>query len=194
MKKGILLMTLALAVAFLSFTTKPHGNFNVDVSNSTVKWTGYHLAKSFEHSGNVNIKSGTLVMHDGAIVSGEFVLDMTSISNTDLEDTKKNAKLVGHLKSDDFFGVEKHPEAKLVIKTVVKSGDNYKATGDVTIRGITEPIEFEIKMGENTSDHVEATSVLRIDRTKHEIMYGWSLTNAMLGNEFQLEIKVMANK
>ena len=45
-----------------------------------------------------------------------FIIDMSTITNTDLEDAEYNAKLVNHLKSDDFFGVEKFPTAKLEIK------------------------------------------------------------------------------
>ncbi|MBK7652054.1 MAG: YceI family protein [Flammeovirgaceae bacterium] len=85
---------------------------------SQLKWTGYHLAKSYEHNGNVKIKSGSLSVADGKINSGEFIIDMTTISNNDLTDAKDNTKLVNHLKSDDFFNAKKFPEAKVVVKKV----------------------------------------------------------------------------
>jgi len=58
-------------------------------------------------------------MEDGKLIGGEFTADMTSINVTDLEGDSKE-KLTGHLRSDDFFGVETHKTAKFVITTVAK--------------------------------------------------------------------------
>jgi len=190
MKKGLLLATLSLTVLLFAFTPKEKAAYTVDASKSSVKWTGYHLAKSYEHNGNVAIKSGSLEVDGGKITGGSFVIDMTTISNNDLDDKKKNAKLVGHLKSDDFFAVKKHPEAKLVITKV----EGNKASGEITIRGITEAISFDLADVKVTDDMVSASATLKVDRTKHEVSYGWTLENAMLSNEFQLEVSIMASK
>jgi len=190
MKKGLFLSALSLTVLLFAFMPKEKAAYTVDASKSTVKWTGYHLAKSYEHNGNVTIKSGSLDIDNGKITGGSVVIDMTSISNNDLDDKKKNAKLVGHLKSGDFFAVEKHPEAKLAITKV----EGNKATGKITIRGITEEISFELSDVKVSDEMVSASTTLKVDRTKHEVSYGWTLENAMLSNEFQLEINIVAGK
>ncbi len=192
MKKqfGIFGLATMLIVGLLSFRTA-ETSFNVDTSASQLKWTGYHLAKSYEHWGYVKLKSGKVNVENGKITSGEFVIDMNSISNVDVEKEKDNEKLVGHLKSDDFFAVQSHPEARLVIK---KSDASGKTTGDLTIRGITKEIEFQTTVEEASDSKLVAIADIKVDRTDYKVMYGWKLENAILSNEFRMEVKIVANK
>ena len=160
MKKQLtaILMLAFVAMAQLSFV-QPADELKVDTAASEVKWTGYHLAKSYEHWGYVNLKSGSVMTEGNKIISGQFVIDMTSISDKDLEKAKDNAKLVNHLKSDDFFNTEKFPEAKLMIKsTSLKSGSTYSTVADLTIRGITKEIKFDIEMKSSNASAIEATA------------------------------------
>ncbi|MGD1958094.1 MAG: YceI family protein [Fulvivirga sp.] len=192
MKKQFTIPSLILAVAVSLIAFKAiDGTYTVNSTESKLKWTGYHLAKSYEHWGYVNLKSGSVDVSNGKITSGEFVIDMTTISNKDVEGEKDSQKLDGHLKSDDFFAVEKHPEAKLVVKKVNDSG---KATGDLTIRGITKEIQFDTKVEEASNNKVVATADIKVDRTEFKVMYGWKLENAILSNEFRLEVQLVANQ
>ena len=189
MKKRLLLTALPLVVLLFAFGSKEKEAYTVDISKSSVKWTGYHLAKAYEHKGNVTVKSGNLEVGDGAITGGTIVIDMASISNSDLKGKEKK-KLIKHLKSDDFFGVEKYPEAKLVIAKV----EGNKASGNITIRGITEEISFDVTDVKVTDQMISASASLKIDRTKHKVMYGWTIENAILSNEFQLDVNIVASK
>lgn len=181
-------MTAVLAILVLaSFSFKAFETKSVDTEKSSVKWTGYHLAKSYEHMGSIGIKSGSIEMDGDMITGGSIVIDMNSITNSDLEGEKKT-KLEGHLKSDNFFNVEEFPEAKLMIKSATKSGDTYAVTADIVIRGISQEIMFDAKKNGNM---FEAT--FSVDRTVHEVSYGWTLENAMLSNEFQLEVSLALN-
>ncbi|MEM7107567.1 MAG: YceI family protein [Bacteroidota bacterium] len=186
----ILALVLALSIGLVSFKAID-GNYAVNASESQLKWTGYHLAKSYEHWGYVDLKSGNIEVSNGKITSGEFTIDMTSIANKDVEGEKESKKLDGHLKSNDFFAVKKYPEAKLVIKKVDASG---KATGDLTIRGITKEIEFDTKVKEASDEKIVATADIKVDRTDFKVMYGWKLENAILSNEFRMEVELVANK
>jgi polyisoprenoid-binding protein YceI len=92
---------------------------------------------------------------------------MTSLISTDLEGDSK-AKLEGHLKSDDFFSVEKHPTSTLVFTNVKSTGKNsYEVTGDLTIKGITKPITFDVSIYGN-----KATATAKIDRAEYNVRYG----------------------
>jgi polyisoprenoid-binding protein YceI len=92
---------------------------------------------------------------------------MTSLTSTDLEGEWKE-KLDGHLKSDDFFGVESHPSASLVFTSVTASSKNsYDVTADLTIKGITNPINFTLGVYGN-----KANATLKIDRAQYDIKYG----------------------
>ncbi|MCT8340792.1 YceI family protein [Flavobacteriaceae bacterium TK19130] len=155
-------LILAVATGTAAFTSSDRKTINVE--ESTIEWKGKKVLGS--HNGTINLQSGYLEMDGNNLVGGEFVVDMTSIVCTDLEGESKG-KLEGHLKSEDFFGVENHPTSTLVIKKATREGNVYDVTGDLTIKGITNPIDFELTMGEST-----AITSVRIDRTKYNARYG----------------------
>ena len=192
-----LTLSLALAVTFtvMSSFSAPEGDkYAVDAASSSVKWTGYHLAKSYEHWGNVTIKSGFIELEGEDVIGGEIVIDMSSITNGDQEEEKDRKKLVNHLKSDDFFNAQEYPESRLVIKSAENAGGGkYNVTADITIRGITEEIQFEANRNVS-GETVEFSAKVSVDRTKHEVMYGWKIENAILSNNFDLDVKLVASK
>jgi polyisoprenoid-binding protein YceI len=167
MKNTIKTLALATLVAFItfSFTTVRSEKKEVKTDKSKVVWKGYKVTGS--HEGTIAIKSGSLDFDGEKLTGGNFVIDMTSINVTDLEGDYKG-KLEGHLKSDDFFGVEAHPSANLVFTKVVASGKNaYSVTGDLTIKGKTNPVVFTISIYGS-----KATANLKVDRSKYDVRYG----------------------
>jgi len=131
-----------------------------------ITWLGKKVGG--QHSGTINLKSGELKVEDDAIFSGEFVIDMNSIKDTDLADADSKQKLEGHLKSDDFFAVEKYPEAKLTIsKKASFNGDVAHVKGDLTIKGITHPLEFDVTRNGKTY-----STRITVDRAKYNVRYG----------------------
>jgi polyisoprenoid-binding protein YceI len=185
MKKFITTATVIL-VAFIafSFTSLETITKEVKIEKSKVTWKGYKVTGS--HEGTIAIQSGTLKFEADVLVGGEFVIDMTSITNADLEGEYKD-KLEGHLKSDDFFGVEKFPIATLVFKNVEVAGKNsYKVTGDLTIKGKTNPVIFDFSVYGS-----KANATLKIDRSKYDVKYGSSsffdnLKDKVIYDEFDL--------
>ena len=156
---------ILIAVVTFSFTTIKGEKKEIKTDNSTVTWKGYKVTGS--HYGTVALKSGHLVFDEGKLTGGEFVVDMTTIVTDDLEGEYKG-KLEGHLKSDDFFGVEKFPTSKLVFTNVKSTGKNsYEVTGDLTVKGKTAPVTFEMSIYGN-----KATANVKIDRTIYDIRYG----------------------
>ncbi|MBD0831890.1 YceI family protein [Aestuariibaculum sediminum] len=167
MKKTIKNLALVAIVAFTSFAYANNDieKKEVKVEASKVVWKGYKVTGS--HEGTVDLKSGYLSFDGETLVGGEFVIDMTTIGSTDLSGEYKG-KLDGHLKSDDFFGVEKHPTSKLVFTKVKASGKNaYDVTADLTIKGKTNKVEFQISIYGN-----KATASLKVDRSKYDVRYG----------------------
>jgi len=167
MKKAIKNLAIVAIVAFttFSFTNVDVEKKDIKVENSKLVWKGYKVAGS--HEGTIAIKSGSLSFSDEKLVGGEFVVDMTTLVSTDLEGEYKG-KLEGHLKSDDFFGVSNFPTATLVFKDVKATGKNsYSVTGDLTIKGKTNPITFSISIYGS-----KATAALKVDRTLYDVKYG----------------------
>lgn len=156
---------LIIATVTFAFTTIEDGKKEVKVETSSVTWKGYKVTGS--HAGNIALKQGSLEFKDGKLVGGEFTIDMTTIVNTDMEGDYK-AKLEGHLKSDDFFGVATYPTAKLVFGSVKSTGKNsYEVTGDLTIKDKTNPVTFDMSIYGS-----KATANVKIDRTKYDVRYG----------------------
>lgn len=165
MKKNHLKGTAASVIILttLSFTTLSKNEIKVTESNIT--WVGKKVTGS--HTGNINLKSGHFNVEDGTPVGGEFVIDMSSIEVTDLSGENKS-KLEGHLKSDDFFGVEKYPTAKLVITSISKKDKgNYGVVANLTIKDKTHPVTFDLNWNENA-----ASTNLTVDRSKYNVRYG----------------------
>lgn len=162
MKNRITLSLVAFiavaSLAFTSLTTK-----EVKVKESTIKWKGYKVTG--EHYGSIKLKEGVLNFEADKLTGGMFVMDMNSIQTEDM-DAEYNKKLDGHLKHDDFFGVEKHPTATLKINNVRGHGHHYHVSGDLTIKGITKAISFEMTVKDNA-----ATAEIKIDRTQFDIKY-----------------------
>ena len=169
MTKKILILSLSF-FTLMSFTTMIHLDVvKVNTEASTVKWVGSKITSS--HEGNIKISSGKLVIDHGKLVGGEFVIDMTSMICTDLKPNEGGDKLVKHLKADDFFGVENHPTSTLKITNVSHlSASNYLITADLTIKGITHPVDFNADVKINNTAYL-ATATLVFDRTKYGIEY-----------------------
>lgn len=168
MKKTVLSIALALVFGFSATAKSPIDGEKkeVNVSESKITWKGYKVTGS--HEGTIDLKSGHLVMDGNKLTGGEFVVDMTSITNLDMASGEGKEKLEGHLKSDDFFGVENHPTAKLVIKSAESMNKNsYSVKGDLTIKGKTNPVTFVVSIYEN-----KATATLKVDRAKYDVRYG----------------------
>lgn len=185
-------LSLALLVSSAVFA----GNYVVDASNSTVGWHGKKVTG--EHYGTIDIKEGSLEVVDGEIKGGTVSIDMQSISNEDITDAEMKGKLVGHLKSDDFFSVETHPTATLVLTDVKKSGSNYTLTGDLTIKGTTKPVSFQAS-STTEGDAVKVEGELVIDRSDYDVRYGSksffdNLGDKMIYDDFTLNFVVVAKK
>jgi len=167
MKNSIKNIAAIAIVAFMtfSFTTMDGIKKEINAESSKVNWKGYKVTGS--HQGTIAIKTGNLVFDNNKLVGGSFTINMSSIIVTDLKGEYKG-KLEGHLKSDDFFGVENFPTASLIFTKVKSTGKNsYEVTGDITIKGKTDSIIFDVSIYGN-----KANASLKIDRTKFDVRYG----------------------
>ncbi|WP_321515687.1 YceI family protein [Marinifilum fragile] len=186
MKKVSLLLVLLLVTGISVYAQKNE----VKINESQVKWTGTKIGGS--HNGEINIEHGFLSLKSDKIVGGEIVMDMNSITVTDIEDKEYNQKLVGHLKSDDFFGVEKFSNSKFVIRKSTKfAGGKATVTGELTIKGKTESLSFDVFKDGNSY-----TAQLKVDRSKFDVRYGSNsffdnLGDKAIGDIFTLDITLI---
>jgi polyisoprenoid-binding protein YceI len=184
--KTVKLIALLLVAGTFALSAQ---KMDIKPTDAVVKWIGNKIGGA--HNGEIKVKSGTLELKDGNIVKGSVVIDMKSITCKDLENETYNKKLVDHLNSDDFFGVEKFPTATFAI-TKASKFNNGKAnvSGSLTIKGKTEPISFEVSKLNNVY-----TTQLKVDRSKFDVRYGSNsffdnLGDKAIENIFILDIQL----
>lgn len=172
-------------------TSATGDSWKVDAAASMVEWIGTKVTGI--HSGSVPVKTGSLTMKEGSLTGGAFVLDMANlvVSGPAGVDTSMNNKLLGHLKSPDFFDVANNPEASFAITSVVPFSGTVKDTtdprqeqiskykvanpthtisGNLTIKGVTKNVSFPalITVIDNT---VDAVAKFNINRKDWNIVY-----------------------
>ncbi|MEO6903218.1 MAG: YceI family protein [Bacteroidia bacterium] len=189
------------AITALSFTTAKkvfkENTYNLDSKSTSAIWVGKKVTG--EHTGTINISKGMIMGNGKTITGGNFEFDMNSITCTDLTDPAYNAKLITHLKSEDFFSVEKNPSVKFVLnKATLKSENDYEVKGNLTIKGITHEISFPAKIKMDEKKIVTIAKIM-VDRTKYDIKYGSanffkSIGDKAINDEFELNINLVANK
>lgn len=141
----------------------------IESSLSNVDWTGRKVSGS--HNGTIDIKAGSLTLDGGKLVGGNFIIDTTSIKILDVTDSATNAQFAGHLASDDFFASEKFPIATFEITAVTSVAETaYHIDGNLTIKGITEPVTFDATM-DICSGELTANGKIVVDRTKYGMRY-----------------------
>ncbi|QQS51887.1 MAG: YceI family protein [Bacteroidota bacterium] len=154
-----------LLAAFLIGTSAFAQDLKVDLSKSSLKWTGKKIGGA--HNGQISLKDGSMKIAENQITSGTFVIDMTTITCTDLTG-EWNEKLVGHLNSDDFFSTSNFKTATLVISSATKFSNGVaQVKGKLTIKGMTHPVSFDVKQSGKTY-----TATVNVDRTLYDIRYG----------------------
>ena len=148
----------------------------VDLEKSRVEWTGRSLTGA--HTGTVRLLRGEIEVRGGQPVRASFTLDMQSIENTDIEDEGMREILVRHLKSDDFFHVEKYPEAGFRLTKIepiagaTPGTPNAKVTGQLTLKDVTRELTFAAILGPTPDGTLAADAHFDIDRTLWNVRYG----------------------
>ncbi|HNM27932.1 MAG TPA: YceI family protein, partial [Saprospiraceae bacterium] len=107
---------------------------------------------------------------------------------------------VGHLKSDDFFGVAGHPTSKFVITRAIPqdSKGNYKIIGNLTIKETTKEVKFLANVAE-AAGTVTASGKITVDRSEYNVRYGSGsffdgLGDKTIYDEFDLQVNLVAKK
>lgn len=169
---------------------EPDGRYLIDTIESRVTWTGRNIINS--HTGAVGILKGELVFQSGEIVGGEVVLDMTDLSCTDLAGNPAHDVLINHLKSHDFFDVQKYPTATVTLL----GGHANEVQANLEMKGITREISIPIAGGFDGQGNPATQAVLTIDRTDWNVIYGsrrffHRLAGHIVNDEIQIELRIL---
>lgn len=163
--------------------------YNVNLDESKINWEGSKPAGV--HYGEVDLKEGTVMVTDGNIESGNFVIDMTTINVQDLEGQDKK-DLENHLmgyangKEDHFFNVTKYPEAKFEITNINNVDGNTILSGNLTLKETSKNISFPVETTFNDAENSMQliSDEIIIDRTEWGIKFMSKSFIENLGDNF----------
>lgn len=142
---------------------------NVDTSVSVLNWKGTKPGGA--HDGTVALQSGALSLENGALKSGEFVIDMQTITNVDMKGSDGAASIEGHLKSADFFDVATYPTSTFIITNVAEVQGKLAVTGDLKIKDITKSVTIAATISTENGVTVFKSEIFTIDRTNFNVKY-----------------------
>ena len=142
---------------------------NVDITTSVLNWKG--SKPTGDHNGTVSLKSGGLLVEDGKITAGEFIVDMNTIVNLDMKGKKGATNIENHLKSEDFFEVAAYPTAKFVITKVEENAGKGAGTGNLNIKDGTKSITIPATLTEVDGAYVFKSENFNIDRADFNVKY-----------------------
>ncbi|MBX2968806.1 MAG: YceI family protein [Cyclobacteriaceae bacterium] len=194
--KDITMFSILTAICLLIGTsnTSAQATLNVVTSDSKVMWTGTKVVGF--HQGIVKIKEGKVTVKDNKLTGGHFVIDMTTITCTDIpeSDPVPKRRLENHLKDADFFNVAKFPTARFEITEVRTHPDNparYLVLGNLTIKETTKRWKIEVTPTTQTDNLFIGQADLRFDRQLFGVSYK-GLKDELVHDEVRLNIIIKA--
>lgn len=174
------------------------GEYAVDVGASELNWEGKKkFVPGYYDRGVVMVQSGSFTVSSGKITSGEIIVDMNSIGVKSTGRGSDESRLTNHLKSADFFDAAQFPTAKFELAEIIPvSGSDYTVQGSLTIKGITKPISFPVKINAVKGD-ITAEGAVVIDRSLWNVRYGSesffdNLGDNAIENNFSLSFKLLS--
>lgn len=157
------------------------GSFIIDPATSTIGWIGEKVSGE-KNNGSIPVKSGSFILENGVLKSGEVIFDMSGITVDNLAGASQS-QLEKHLKSDEFFDVAKYKEAKYVIKSATVSDNiKYDIIGDLTIKGVTKELNTKLIIAPN-GKNASVAGAISFDRTAFGVNFGSAKISPELGSE-----------
>ncbi len=155
---------------------------SLNIESSSIRWYGEEITGK-QHYGDLKFSSGNIEINNKVVSTGNFVVNMNSLTVEDLSGGGKK-RLEGHLRSSAFFGVSDHPQASLNITSMVDiDGNSQILDGELTIKGITHPINFSITLNSENN----ATAKLVFDRSKYDVRFRSGSFFDQLGDKLILD-------
>lgn len=180
------LFTLGVILCLSTTIYAQNESYDLDIAKSKIKWKGSYLFQFSEHTGTVSFKKGMLTTQKGKITGGNFLIDMTSITNEAYQENPENGP-VGHLKNADFFDVAIYPEARLELTKVTYFKDNneHRFEGNLTIKGISKPIMIRA-----FADEANKTikTKFKIDRKDWGITYNSKYKDSAISDAMEFDV------
>ena len=170
------------------------GSHSIDETKSKLTWEGKKVSGT-SHTGSIKMKNSNIEVDVNGNISGNIIIDMKSINNKDLSGNYKS-KLESHLKSQDFFDVNRFETGQISFNSVARNNNKITFEGDLTIKDITHPVSFDAFMKKDENDKIMAKSVIIFDRAKYDVRYGSgsffeNLGDNMIADDIKLDVEIL---
>src|SRR5688572_1447812 len=171
------------------------GSYALDASHSEVGFAARHLMVS-KVRGRFSDVAGTIEIGENPLESSVSVTIQTA--SIDTRDEQRD----GHLRSDDFFGVESHPTITYVSRSVRKAGKGrYVVEGDLTVKGVSQPLPLDLTFEGGATDpwggvRIGFAARAEIDREAFGLTWNQALETGgvLVGKKIAIEIEAEAVK
>lgn len=195
--KRLLLFVMMCASMSFAFGQKK-GDKVSKVITSEIQWWGHKIVKTVPtaHTGTLQLKSGKFNFDKTVLVDGEFIIDMRSLTVSDLGGDDQT-KLTNELKGTNFFEVKKFPIAKFHLKRIIPLANNeFNSTviGDLTIKGIRKTISFPANVHITQFTVDIQSSKFSINRKDYKIVYQNSIKDYFIKDEMEIQFKLSTQK
>lgn len=199
MKKQILLLLL-LTGTEVALSQKNPSVYVLSKDESQLVWKATYVVGG-GHEGTLQFTSGKANASDDPVgITGEFILDINSIENTDIQPKEDGDGLEEHLRSDDFFSADRFPQGYFVLQKAESFGmpNQFTVTGLLTLKGITLPIQFPATILKD-KDVMKVLADFTFDRTKWGINYNSKsifadLKDGVISDDIQLSLQLTLKK
>lgn len=165
--------TSASPAAVASPSVFTDGTYQLDASASSMAWAGKKtLIKDYTDRGTIALSAGTTVVKNGTVASGSVTVDMTTIKTLSTGKGSGESMMESHIKSADFFDVEKYPTAVFTLTRLTPhAGDLFSVDGTLTVKGITKAVAFSATVRQDGNKLIMEAPEVRLDRTEWDIRY-----------------------
>lgn len=166
----------------------------LNLDESIINWAGYKITGS-SHEGTLKLKQGEILTNEGELVGGSFVIDMTTLENTDLEGGTKE-KFEDHMQAEDYFDIANHPEAKFEITKIIPTQETnvtHTIFGNLELKGASKNISFKANV-QAIEDEFGVTADFNLKRSDWNIGHSSEqsildeLKDNALKNEFNIKL------
>jgi polyisoprenoid-binding protein YceI len=155
-------------------------------AESVIEWKGYKPTGS--HIGTIMVESGVFSVNDGKIESGSFLIDMNSI-----KESEGSERLEGHLKSADFFEVEKYANSAFEVTGLEEVDGIMLLSGNLTMKEKKNNVTFPVTISSDGDNFTLTSDTFTIDRSKWDVKFKSKSFFSDLGDNFindDIELKI----
>lgn len=191
--KNVLLLACLLLTTGLSHAQLKDGSYPISLNESLISWKVDYSIGTKGHAGTLSLTSGNVVMKDGNIQGGNFVIDMNSVHVTDMKPDDGGKDLEKHLKDNDFLSTGEFPKGYFTILSTERNAEGkVTVSGYLILKGISNAIKIPTVISDNKTSITVKSEVI-VNRTLWGINFQSGIIGAIKNEAISDEMNITLN-